>query len=133
MMATWQARNLPVLCANPDRKVQMADKVIYCAGAVAKSMKKPAARWSGSASPIYRFTTKPVRNWPPCWMAEDSGGGDGPKTDIPGAANAGIDALFISGGLAGASGHAIDTPQDIAALLAEENTHAHYAMRHLVW
>ena len=68
MMATWQARNLPVLCANPDRKVQMADKVIYCAGRWRNSMNKPVARWSGSASPICRFTRKPAKNWPPCWM-----------------------------------------------------------------
>jgi ribonucleotide monophosphatase NagD (HAD superfamily) len=59
--------------------------------------------------------------------------GDGPKTDIPGAEAATIDALFIAGGLAGASGANIETPEAIAALLAAENTHSRYAMRHLVW
>ena len=134
MMATWQARNLPVLCANPDRKVQMADKVIYCAGAVAEIYEKTGGEvvWLGKPYlPVYQQAREKLAAMldEPKILAV----GDGPKTDIPGAANAGIDALFISGGLAGASGHAIDTPQDIAALLAEENTHAHYAMRHLVW
>ncbi|MGB0342236.1 MAG: TIGR01459 family HAD-type hydrolase [Parvibaculales bacterium] len=134
MMATWQARNLPVLCANPDRKVQMADKVIYCAGAVAEIYEKTGGEvvWLGKPYlPVYQQAREKLAAMldAPKILAV----GDGPKTDIPGAANAGIDALFISGGLAGASGHAIDTPQDIAALLAEENTHAHYAMRHLVW
>ena len=82
MMATWQARNLPVLCANPDRKVQMADKVIYCAGAVAKSMKKPAARWSGSASPITGLP-QARENWPPCWMREDLAVGMARKPIFP--------------------------------------------------
>ena len=59
--------------------------------------------------------------------------GDGPKTDILGAEAAGIDALFIGGGLASASGADIENPEAIAAILAEENTQARYAMRHLVW
>ena len=46
---------------------------------------------------------------------------------------AGIDALFISGGLVGATGAKVDTPDDIAAILAAENTQARYAMRHLIW
>lgn len=134
MMATWQARNLPVLCANPDRKVQMADKVIYCAGAVAELYEQAGGEvvWLGKPYlPVYTQARKKLAAMldEPKILAV----GDGPKTDIPGAANAGLDALFISGGLAGASGHAIDTPEEIAALLAEENTFAHYAMRHLVW
>lgn len=134
MMATWQARNLPVLCANPDRKVQMADKVIYCAGAVAELYEQAGGEvvWLGKPYlPVYTQAREKLAAMldEPKILAV----GDGPKTDIPGAANAGLDALFISGGLAGASGHAIDTPEEIAALLAEENTFAHYAMRHLVW
>jgi ribonucleotide monophosphatase NagD (HAD superfamily) len=59
--------------------------------------------------------------------------GDGPKTDIPGAQSAGVDVLFISGGLAGASGAKVDTAEDIAKLLREEDTQARYAIRHLTW
>ena len=134
MMATWQARNLPVLCANPDRKVQMADKVIYCAGAVAELYEQAGGEvvWLGKPYlPVYTQAREKLATMldEPKILAV----GDGPKTDIPGAANAGLDALFISGGLAGASGHAIDPPEEIAALLAKENTFAHYAMRHLVW
>jgi len=134
MMATWQARNLPVLCANPDRKVVMADKVIYCAGAVAELYEQAGGEvvWLGKPYlPVYLQAQEKLAAMldSPRILAV----GDGPKTDIPGAANADIDALFISGGLAGASGHAIDTPAQIAALLDEENTFARFAMRHLVW
>ena len=58
--------------------------------------------------------------------------GDGPKTDILGAEAAGIDALFISGGLASAAQN-LDTAEQIAAVLQAENTRALAAMHHLVW
>ena len=35
-MTEMQARDLPLICPNPDRTVQFGDKVIYCGGAVAE-------------------------------------------------------------------------------------------------
>jgi ribonucleotide monophosphatase NagD (HAD superfamily) len=59
--------------------------------------------------------------------------GDGPKTDIPGAQAAGLDALFITGGLAGAMGRDLSSVEAIAQVLDEENTCAAYAQQYLTW
>lgn len=134
MLARFQARGLPLICPNPDRTVQFGDRIIYCAGAVAEAYEQAGGTtmWVGKPYPlVYQHARDKL-------AALGAGGrvlavGDGPKTDIPGAASAGIDALFVTGGLAGASGAAIDTPAEVGALLTAENTHARYAIRHLVW
>ena len=136
MLARFKARNLPLLCPNPDRTVQFGGRMIYCAGAVAEAYENIGGEvvWVGKPYPMVYARA--------CAMLRDMTGledprllaiGDGPKTDMLGAEAAGIDALFIGGGLASASGADIENPEAIAAILAEENTVARYAMRHLVW
>ena len=136
MLARFKARNLPLLCPNPDRTVQFGGRMIYCAGAVAEAYENIGGEvvWVGKPYPMVYARA--------CAMLSDMTGledprllaiGDGPKTDMLGAEAAGIDALFIGGGLASASGADIENPEAIAAILAEENTVARYAMRHLVW
>ena len=130
------ARKLPLICPNPDRQVQMGDKIIFCAGAVAEVYEAKGGEviWMGKPYPTVYARAKAM-------LAEMTGLdaprmlaiGDGPKTDIPGAQSAGVDALFISGGLAGASGAKVDTAEDIVKLLREEDTQARYAIRHLTW
>lgn len=136
MLARFKARDLPLLCPNPDRTVQFGDKVIYCAGAVAEKYETMGGDvvWIGKPYPRVYARAKAI-------LSEMTGMenprlmaiGDGPKTDIPGAEAAGIDALFIAGGLAGASGADIETPEAIEKILAEENTYSRYAIRHLIW
>lgn len=136
LLTEMQVRGLPMICPNPDRTVQFGDKVIYCAGAVAEAYENSGGEviWIGKPHRrVYETATKMAQQLTGLEAPRLLAVGDGPKTDIPGAAAAGIDALFIAGGLAGASGAKIDTAEDIAAVLAEENTHAAYAMRHLVW
>ena len=136
MLERFKARNLPLLCPNPDRTVQFGGRMIYCAGAVAEAYENIGGEvvWVGKPYPMVYARA--------CAMLRDMTGledprllaiGDGPKTDMLGAEAAGIDALFIGGGLASASGADIENPEAIAAILAEENTVARYAMRHLVW
>jgi HAD superfamily hydrolase (TIGR01459 family) len=133
-MQTWHARNLQLVCANPDRQVQFGDRVIYCAGAVAEIYEQNGGDvvWLGKPyQPVYeraRAQLNDMLDTPARILAI----GDGPKTDIPGAQAADIDALFITGGLAGAVQN-LDTPDQIDAVLQAENTSALAAMRHLVW
>ena len=133
-MDTWHARDLQLVCANPDRQVQFGDRVIYCAGAVAEIYEQNGGDvvWLGKPyQPVYeraRAQLNDMLDAHPRILAI----GDGPKTDIPGAQRAGIDALFISGGLASAFQN-LHTAEQIGAVLDAENTHALAAMRHLVW
>ena len=136
MLARIKARNLPLLCPNPDRIVQYGEQVIYCAGAIAEAYENIGGEvvWVGKPYPmVYARARAMLRDMTGLETPRLLAIGDGPKTDILGAQAAGIDALFIGGGLAGASGADIETPEAIAAILAEENTQARYAMRHLVW
>lgn len=136
MLARFKARNLPLLCPNPDRTVMVGDTIIYCAGAVAEKYETMGGDvvWVGKPYPmVYERARAMLRDLTGLEAPRLLAIGDGPKTDIPGAEAASIDALFIAGGLAGASGANIETPEAIAALLAAENTRSRYAMRHLVW
>lgn len=136
MLARFNARDLPLLCPNPDRTVQFGEQVIYCAGAIAETYENRggAVVWVGKPYPmVYARARAMLRDMTGLESPRLLAIGDGPKTDILGAEAAAIDALFIAGGLAGASGADIETPEAISAILAEENTQARYAMRHLVW
>lgn len=136
LLTEMQARGLPMICPNPDRTVMVGDQIIYCAGAVAELYENMGGEviWMGKPYPVvYQRAAAMLAEMCDRDSPRVLAIGDGPKTDIPGAEAAGIDALFISGGLAGASGAKIDTAEDIAAVLGEENTRAAYAMRHLIW
>ena len=136
MLARFKARNLPLLCPNPDRTVPFGGRVIYCAGAVAEVYENIGGEvvWVGKPYPmVYARAFAMLRDMTGLTDPRLLAIGDGPKTDMPGAEAAGIDSLFIGGGLASASGADIENPEAIAAILAKENTQARYAMRHLVW
>lgn len=136
MLTEMQARGLPMICPNPDRTVMVGTTEIYCAGAVAELYENMGGSviWMGKPYPVvYTRAAQILTDMTGLDAPRVLAIGDGPKTDIPGAQAAGIDALFISGGLVGATGAKVDTPDDIAAILAAENTQARYAMRHLIW
>ncbi len=130
-------QGLAMVCANPDRQVQFGERVIYCAGAVAEVYEQRGGEvvWVGKPYPtIYAHVRQALgemlgRDVVPLAI------GDGCKTDMVGAAAAGIDALFIAGGLGNALNDALNEEHDEtpAALLAAEKTHAAFAMQHLVW
>ncbi|MBA3911344.1 MAG: TIGR01459 family HAD-type hydrolase [Rhodobacter sp.] len=94
---------LPMLCANPDIVVDMGDKRVYCAGALAEAyeaMGGTALYFGKPHPPIYDLARRR--------LGELSGQsdpqilclGDGIATDIQGGMSEGLDTLFITGGLA---------------------------------
>jgi HAD superfamily hydrolase (TIGR01459 family) len=92
-------RDLPMVCANPDLVVQRGATLHLCAGALAK--------WYEEAGGRVRWHGKPFRSvYDSCLdllgIAERSSilaVGDSLRTDIAGAAGAGIDSLLIAGGI----------------------------------
>lgn len=136
MLTEMHVRGLPMLCPNPDRTVMIGSDEIYCAGAVAELYENMGGSviWMGKPYPVvYQRANEMLKKMTDLNTPRILAIGDGPKTDMPGAAQAGIDALFIAGGLAGAAGAKVDTAEEIGAILAADNTHARYAMRHLIW
>jgi HAD superfamily hydrolase (TIGR01459 family) len=101
LLADFRARGLPMICANPDLKVERGEKLIYCAGAVAELYEQMGGEvvYAGKPHrPIYELALKEV-------MANRGSAlqrhrvlaiGDGLRTDIAGAAAQNIDSVFIA-------------------------------------
>jgi HAD superfamily hydrolase (TIGR01459 family) len=92
-------RDLPMVCANPDVVVMHGNRLALCAGALAK--------WYEEGGGRVRWHGKPFRSvYDTCLSLlgiEDRtrvlAVGDSLRTDIAGAAGAGIDSLLIAGGI----------------------------------
>lgn len=101
------SRDLMFLCANPDIVVDRAEERLYCAGAIAQVYEQAGGRtryFGKPNAPIYELALRVVGELlgqapePARILAI----GDGPNTDVLGAEQAGLDCLFVSGGLAAA-------------------------------
>jgi HAD superfamily hydrolase (TIGR01459 family) len=111
---------LPMLCANPDIVVDLGDKRLYCAGALAQAYEQmggTALYFGKPHPPIYdlarrRLTESGVSDPQVLCI------GDGIATDIQGGMGEGLDTLFITGGLA-ADEFGPDVSNPDAALLTD--------------
>lgn len=104
MLSGFVAAGLPLYCANPDIVVRRGDRLVPCAGALADLY----GRLGGEVviagkphAPIYRrtFDLLHERRGVPVPKSELLVIGDGIVTDIKGAADFGLDALFVTGGI----------------------------------
>jgi HAD superfamily hydrolase (TIGR01459 family) len=114
------ARGVPMICANPDIKVERGDRVIWCAGGLAALYEdlggvvtycgKPhMGIYDAAFATIDRLKRRPVPR------ARIVAIGDGINTDIKGAAAAGIPSVYIRSAI-----HMPEplTPATLAALFA---------------
>jgi len=135
------ARGLPLICANPDIVVERGDRHIYCAGALAKLYGELGGQviyFGKPHGPVYDIARQRLAGFAgePVPDARILAAGDGPLTDIKGANDAGIDALFITGGIAAADcGPSPEAPEEDRVALVLERAHirAVGAMPRLVW
>jgi HAD superfamily hydrolase (TIGR01459 family) len=134
------ARRLDLVSANPDIVVMKGDKLIICAGALAKRYEELGGRavhCGKPHAPIYALALARAAELRGASLAPASvlAIGDGPDTDIAGANAQGFPALFIAGGIH--LGEIVkDGALDAAAtaeLLAEKGRRADYAMLALRW
>ncbi len=97
-LRTMVASKLPMICANPDKIVRKGDHIIPCAGALAEI-------YADLGGTVY-MAGKPFR--PIYELALKISGavrsqvlaiGDGPETDIKGAADFGLPVVLVSGGV----------------------------------
>src|SRR4051794_3743795 len=144
-LAQLRARNLFMLCANPDVVVERGDKLIYCAGALADA-------YAELGGEVY-YAGKPYRPLYDLALAETArvrarraleaelplgrllAIGDSLRTDVKGAHDLGVACLFVTAGIhAEELGHR-DAP-DLSALerMFAAAGHAPEAVtRRLVW
>lgn len=134
------ARGLPMICANPDIVVERGDRLIWCAGALARLYEdlggtvqilgKPHA-------PIYQTAVKRLEQLTdePVDRAAILAVGDGLPTDIRGAVSQDIDVLFVTAGIHAADFGPSDAPDEhlIRRRLAEDGLRARAAIPRLAW
>jgi HAD superfamily hydrolase (TIGR01459 family) len=125
LLARLRARDLPFVCANPDIVVERGDRLIWCAGALARDYTQLGGRTLVAGKPhrpIYEAAMKAFADAGHETLArkEVLAIGDGVLTDVKGAADFGLDVLYISGGIhAGDYGEAHSPdPQKLAGFLS---------------
>lgn len=114
LLAEIKERSLVFICANPDKQVRKGNTLLYCAGALAEIYSNLGGKvlMAGKPfAPIYDLARSKARGL----AGKDAAIlaiGDGPETDILGAADQGIPCLYVSGGVR-------DHVADMASELAE--------------
>ncbi len=132
----WKQHNLPLICANPDRCVQIGGTLIYCAGALAEIYEKNGGEviWLGKPYlPIYETAAARIAKLIQADKSRILAIGDGHKTDILGANGAGYDVLYIMGGLAKTLDEPLETSLQVAKFLSQHQAFAGYYIKHLIW
>lgn len=98
------ARGMTMICANPDIVIHRGETLIHCAGALARRYEELGGRVLYAGKPYAPIYDRALT------LAERARGaaiergrvlaiGDGMRTDITGAERAGLDALFVTGGV----------------------------------
>ncbi|MFO1132342.1 MAG: TIGR01459 family HAD-type hydrolase [Hyphomicrobiales bacterium] len=108
LLDDMKRRGLLMICANPDKIVKKGDRVLYCAGKLAEMY---AARggevvMAGKPfQPIYDLALAEARRITGADIDRPDilAIGDGPETDIRGAADYGLDAVLVAEGVTDAS------------------------------
>jgi HAD superfamily hydrolase (TIGR01459 family) len=123
LLTRMSRRHLPMICANPDKVVRRGNRLIYCAGALAElyaSMGGEITMAGKPYRPIYDLALARVRETRPATLADILAIGDGPETDIKGAADYGLDVVLITaGGISEEGAHPAELEAEIRRLLPQ--------------
>jgi HAD superfamily hydrolase (TIGR01459 family) len=134
LLRRLRARDVTLVCANPDIVVQRGTKLVPCAGAIARLYEAEGGRvlsFGKPHPPIYQLAFARLA----LPRADIMAIGDGIATDIAGAHNSGVDAVLVMSGIHGAEWSVNGTPDPARAraALEERGLSAVAFMPHLVW
>ena len=104
ILSAMRARNLELICANPDIVVEDGGKLFYCAGAIAERYAGAGGKVIQAGKPFAPIFTRTLE------LARGPGNrpidrsrilviGDAMRTDIKGAHDQGFDSLFVTSGI----------------------------------
>ncbi len=104
LLSAMRARNLFMVCANPDLVVERGDKLLYCAGALADiygSLGGEVLYAGKPYAPIYRAALAKAQAALGSAVTRERvlAIGDSIRTDLKGARAFGIDCLFVTAGI----------------------------------
>jgi HAD superfamily hydrolase (TIGR01459 family) len=130
------ARKLPMICANPDKIVRKGTTLLYCAGSLADAYERLGGTVVMAGKPyaaIYDLALRKASDLRGASVSREMvlAIGDGPETDILGAANQGFPVVYVAGGVR-------EQAQDLAAELAHiqelvPSARILKAVHHLQW
>jgi HAD superfamily hydrolase (TIGR01459 family) len=132
-----KARGLKMLCANPDIIVDQGETRLYCAGALAElytEMGGESLYFGKPHAPVYELARQRLAA---LGAAPENDRilavGDGIATDVLGAMQENIDALFITGGIAAAETGTTTNPDParLTAFLEKHGQNPSYAIGYL--
>ncbi len=129
MLRRLRARDLPFICANPDIVVEKGDRLIWCAGALARDYAQLGGRTQIAGKPhrpIYVAALAAAAEvlGRPVSEKEALAIGDGVLTDVKGAEQNGIDILYVTGGIhAREYGETLEPDPTLLAAFLEKHGH----------
>ena len=135
MLERARDRDLPLLCANPDRVVMRGEERLVCPGALADlydAIGGRSLRWGKPYPGVYAMALAAL-DLP---VDQVLAIGDSIETDIAGAAGAGIHALIVATGIHAAGWTGADGAPDPARIAADCAAAGHgpqFATAALVW
>jgi HAD superfamily hydrolase (TIGR01459 family) len=120
LLGKLRARNLFMLCANPDVVVERGEKLVYCAGAIADLYRTLGGEvlYAGKPHrPLYdqALAQAAAVRGKPTPLARVLAIGDSVRTDLAGAIGLGVDCLFVTAGIHSEDFGGRDDP-DLAAI-----------------
>jgi HAD superfamily hydrolase (TIGR01459 family) len=140
LVAKLLRRDLTMVCANPDVVVERGEKLVYCAGAIADlyAAAGGSVLYAGKPfRPIYEQALAAARK---ARGSETANArvltiGDSVRTDLQGAANFGVDCLFVTGGIHAEELGGRDHPGTtvLGDIFASAGLSPKAVMRRLVW
>lgn len=135
MLLAARERGLPMICANPDLKVERGGRIIWCAGGVAALYAQLGGMVSYAGKPyrpIYELAFDELARRRGSKVAPERvlAIGDGVKTDIAGAGTMGLRSVFIASGVHVAG---VLDEASLGQLFADAPARPAAAMRALVW
>lgn len=96
LLEEFLKRELPMVCANPDKTVHVGDHLMVCAGAVAELYEKMGGEVTYVGKPhrlVYSYCLSGMG------LRKVLAVGDGMPTDIAGATGAGLDSALVMSGI----------------------------------
>jgi HAD superfamily hydrolase (TIGR01459 family) len=140
LLGRVRARSLLMVCANPDLVVERGDRLVYCAGAIADLYAGLGGEvlYAGKPHlPIYQEAFAQVAAARGAEVPRERvlAIGDSVRTDLAGAAQAGIDCLFVTAGIHAEELGGRHDPDlgALAAIFAGAGIAPKAVMRRLVW
>lgn len=137
LLTRFAVHACPMICANPDLTVDRGGKLVYCAGAIAAAYEDIGGRVTYAGKPHL-----PIYDMACDWLAQHAGSridrsrilaiGDGVRTDILGAARAGIRSVYIASAVHMPAGASLDAAT-LAAVFPDPTVQPIAAMPQLAW